>query len=211
MNRSLPLAALAAFGFAAAAAAQPSISVEPTRCLPVTGNGIVRAAGAGEAAGGSARLYFRWRGHDEFFWVEMEPAGAGRYWGVPPKPERRNEEVEYYGALLDAAGREVARSEPQTTRVTGDCRVELSPQEEGVAANLTIGETAQHQEGKPVLGFLCEGIVTRVNFQGIRRADEVCRACVVAWFERKAVLLPATGVTGVLIIDPEPEPSPSRP
>ncbi len=211
MTRSLLLAGAAALVLAASAQAQPTTNVDELRCVPVAGNAVVHGSASGEPAGSSIRLYFRWQGHDEFFWVEMEPEGAGRYWAIPPRPEQRNNQVEYYSTILDAAGKELARSAPRIAKVTGDCKIQLSPREQGVANNLTVGETAPHQQGKTVLGFLCEGIVTRINWQGIRRADEVCRACVIAWWERKAVLIPATGVTGILIVDPDPEPSPSRP
>jgi hypothetical protein len=75
-----------------------------------------------------------------------------------------------------------------------------------------VGETSPKQQGKKVMAFLCDGIVTRINHAGVRRADEVCRACVAAWWQRKAVLIPAAAGVGVIITDePEPEPSPSRP
>ena len=147
--------------------------------------------------------------------MPFEAQGAGRYWTTPPKPERRNQRVDYYGALVDAAGTVVAKSPVQAVKVEGDCRVRLSEAERGVAENLTIGETVTAQEGRKVVGFLCEGIVTRVNTKGIRRADEVCRTCVVAWWEKKSILVPGIigggVITGVVITDEDPDPSPSRP
>ena len=90
--------------------------------------------------------------------------------------------------------------------------MDLSPKERGVAQNLTVGETSPKQQGKKVLAFLCDGVVTRINSAGVRRSDEVCRACVVAFWQRKAVLLaPIAGITGVVVTDQDPEPSPSRP
>ncbi|HEX5757961.1 MAG TPA: hypothetical protein VF121_02100 [Thermoanaerobaculia bacterium] len=210
MNRTL--LAVAALLAAAAAHAQPTVEVEELRCLPAGRNGLVRATAANEPAGGSARLQFRWRDHGEIYWLDLEPGGGGRWWGVLPKPEKRNQEVEYSAALVDAGGAVVARSATRYVKVNGNCPVELSPRETGVAENLTVGESAPQQQGKTVMGFLCDGIVTRVNHAGIRRADETCRSCVIAWWARPSVLFPA-GVGGILIIDedPEPEPSPSRP
>jgi hypothetical protein len=208
MKRSLLLVGVVLLLGATAARAQ-SVTVEELSCVPVGDNIVVHGTASGEPAGGSVRLYFRWEGHGEFFWSEMEPAAAGSYWGVLPKPERRTDQVEYYAAVFDAAGQEVKRSSTRVVNVKSDCKVKLAPREEGVAENLTVGETAAQQQGKSVLGFLCDGIVTRVNWQGIRRADDVCRACVVAWWQRKAVLIPPAGLVGILVVDGEP--SPSRP
>ncbi|HKI04892.1 MAG TPA: hypothetical protein VKK31_23130 [Thermoanaerobaculia bacterium] len=204
------LAAGLLFAGAFAADAQ-TVSVERTGCLPTEENGVVRAT-ASPAAGQTPRLYFRWKEHEDFYWVTMEPEAGGRFWAVPPKPEQRNENVEIYGAIVDAAGKAVARSEVQIVKVTSDCRVQLNAKERGVAENLTVGETSPKQQGKKVMAFLCDGVVTRVNSEGVRRSDEVCRACVIAWWPRKALLGPiAAGFVGIVVTDEGPEPSPSRP
>jgi hypothetical protein len=195
----------------AAVANAQSVSVEKPSCLPMEENGVVRAT-ASAATGQSLRLYFRWKEHEDFYWVVMEPEASGRFWAVPPKPEKRNEHVELYAALVDPAGKVAARSESQTVKVTSDCRVQLNAKERGVAENLTVGETSPKQQGKKVLGFLCDGVVTRVSSEGVRRADEVCRSCVIAFWQRKAVVLPiAAGFVGIVVTDDGPEPSPSRP
>ena len=204
--RAFLLAGLILAGTAAAQA--QTVSVERPNCLPSEDNGVVRATVAGGGPGQAVRLYFRWKDHEDFYWVAMEAEPGGRFWAVPPKPERRNEQVEYYAAVTDPAGKVVARSEAQVVKVTDDCRVELNPRERGVAENLTVGETSSKQQGKKVMAFLCDGVVTHINHAGVRRADEVCRACVIAWWQRKAVLLPAAGV---IVTDDDPEPSPSRP
>jgi hypothetical protein len=197
-------------GTATAATAQ-SIVVEKPSCMPMEENGLVKATITSAAPGLAPRLYFRWRDHEDFYWVPLEVEPGGHYWATPPKPEMRNEQIELYAALVDAMGKPVARSESQLAPVTRDCKVQLSPKERGVAQNLTVGETSPKQQGKKLLGFLCDGVVTRVNYAGIRRSDEVCRACVVAWWP-KAVLAPAVaGIVGVVVTDQEPEPSPSRP
>lgn len=218
---------------AAVAAAQP-VSVEEIRCLPSEKNTVVRAS-ASPATGQTARLYFRWDRDDDrkeqngkgdtrppqservrkaFYWVQMEQEPGGRFWVVPPKPERRNERVVYYGAVVDAGGTVVARTDEKRAPVRKDCDVNLTLKERGVAQNLTIGETIKEQQGKQVWGFLCDGIVTRVNHEGIRRADDACRACVVAWWRKNALLLPpivGTPIVGIITHGGEPEPSPSRP
>jgi len=196
-----------------AAAGAQTLTVEKTSCVPAEENGLVRASISSPAPGLSPRLYFRWREHEDFYWVALEAEPGGRFWATPPKPEKRNDHIEVYSALVDPTGKAVARSESQVIPVTKDCKVQLGPKERGVAENLTVGETSAQQQGKKVLAFLCDGVVTRVNYQGVRRADDVCRACVIAWWQRKAVLIPAVaGVSGVIVTDHrEPEPSPSRP
>jgi len=214
MRAHLTLAGVLAAGLLVTATAAPaqSIAVEKASCIPTEENGLVRATLSSTAPGLSPRLYFRWKDHEDFYWVNLESEPGGRFWAVPPKPERRNERLEYYAALVDPAGKVIARSESQLTPVTQDCKVQLGAKEHGVAENLTVGETSPQQQGKKVLAFLCDGVVTRVNYAGVRRADEVCRACVIAWWQRKAVLIPAVaGVGGVIITDRAPEPSPSRP
>jgi hypothetical protein len=196
---------------AAGTAGAQTITVEKTSCVPAEDNGLIRTAISSPAPGLSPRLYFRWREHEDFYWVALEAEPGGRFWATPPKPEKRNDHIELYSALVDPTGKAVARSEAQSIPVTKDCKVQLDPKQRGVAENLTVGETAAQQQGKKVLAFLCDGVVTRVNYVGVRRADEVCRACVIAWWQRKAVLIPAVaGVSGVIVTD-EPEPSPSRP
>jgi hypothetical protein len=203
---------LAGLLLGATAATAQSIAVEKPSCVPMEDNGLVKATISSVAPGLVPRLYFRWRDHEDFYWVALEMEPGGHYWATPPKPERRNEQIELYVALVDATGKPVSRSETTVVPVTKDCRLQLTPKERGVAQNLTVGETSPKQQGKRVLGFLCDGIVTRVNYASVRRSDEVCRACVVAFWQRRAVLLPAVaGIVGVVVTDQEPEPSPSRP
>ena len=206
------LGAAALLFLANQAQAQPSVTVEQVSCFRAADNQVVHGMSAAEAPGGSARLYFRWEERGGFYWVEMEHEGAGRYWAIPPKPEKRNPQVQYYGVLMDATGREIARSGLHKGEVKGDCHVELNPQQRGVAQNLTVGETTADQSHGGVMGFLCDGIVTRVSASNIRRGGDFCRTCVVAWWKRNEVLIPALAAGGVttIIVD-QPEPSPSRP
>src|SRR5436305_8868825 len=122
---------------AATAATAQSIVVEKPSCLPREANGLVKATLTSAAPGLAPRLYFRWFDHEDFYWVPLEMEPGGHYWATPPKPELRNERVEIYGALVDAAGKTVTSSESQVVPVTRDCCVQLSPQERGVAATLT--------------------------------------------------------------------------
>jgi hypothetical protein len=197
--------------FLACAAAAQTVTVDQPSCMPREANGLIHAALPASEAGRLLRLYFRWSDHEAFYWVQMEAEPGGRYWITPPKPDKRNDAIEYYAALVDPSGKVVARSESRKVKVADDCRVQLTPREQGVAENLTIGETAPEQVGKKVMGFLCDGVVTRVNAAGVRRADDICRACVVAWWQRKSVLIPAAGVIGVVVAGSPPEPEASTP
>lgn len=199
----------------AAAATAQSIKVNPAECFKFGDNQVVYAATSAEPPGATERLYFQWTDHPSYYWEDMEREGPGRYWAIPPKPESRNTEIEYYGVMLDAAGHEISRTPSIRTKVTSDCKIKLTPQQYGYAQNLVIGETNTSQQKNRVLGFLCDGIVTRINPQNVKRADEVCRTCVVAWWLRPEVLLPIAGVAAAggittIIVD-KPEPSPSRP
>ena len=186
-----------------------SVSVVDPECIPRKGNGVVRAAVIPDpAVGQSPRLYFRWRGQQAFYWVPLEVEPGGRYWTILPRPEDRNQEVELYAAVVDAAGKVLSQSEPQTARVRNDCRVQLNPKEQGLAENLTIGETAQSQYRKKVHGFLCPGVKIRIDHQGVRRSDEECGPCGLAWLPPA---LAGAGALAVALTSDSPEASPSRP
>ncbi len=124
------------------------------------------------------------------------------------------EPAEYFVALYDAFGEELARSPLEVSRVTNDCTTSLSAEEAGLAQNLTVGETATWQQGEEVFHWLCDGVVSRVDANGVFRGDAICRACLVAWWQKETFLVPlaaGTGTTGILATgDPEAV-SPSRP
>ena len=208
------LAAVSAALLAAGAAGQtPSVTVDPTKCVPIEDNGLITGRVQPEVGGATPRLYFRWHEHGTFYWVPMNAAGSGRYWAVLPKPEKTTEHVERYVSVVDGTGRELARSGSGSIPVQRDCKVELDAKQQGQAENLIVGETALPQKGRDVLGFLCDGIVSRVDANGILRVDNICRTCIVAWWRRTPILaVPALIGTGIIITDsPDPEPSPSRP
>src|ERR1700704_1075004 len=79
--------------------AAQSIDVEQVSCFRFADNQVAHATTASEPGGASARLDFQGSDHPDYYWVKLEHAGPGRYWATPPKPEQRNKEVEYYGAL----------------------------------------------------------------------------------------------------------------
>lgn len=191
------------------AAQAQSVSLVDLKCIPRKTNGVVKAAIIPDpAVGQSPRVYFRWKGQPAFYWAPMEVEPNSQYWSVFPRAEDRNTEVEYYVAVVDAAGKMVAQSEPRSAKVDADCDTKLSPKEQGVAENLIVGETTPNQYRKKVIGFLCPGLKIRIDHQGIRRADEECGPCGLAWLPPTA--LATAGVLGVILTH-DPEPSPSRP
>ena len=193
---------------AAVTAHAQSVSLVDPQCIPRKGNGVVKASVIPDpAVGQSPRLYFRWKGQPAFYWVAMEAEPNGQYWAVLPRPEERNEEVELYGAVVDPAGKMLSQSMVRPIKVR-DCQVNLTPKEQGLADNLTIGETASSQYKKRVIGFLCPGIKIRIDPQGVKRADEECGPCGLAWLPPG---LATAGVLGVVIGDRPGEASPSRP
>jgi hypothetical protein len=198
----------------AAAQAKPTVTVEQVSCLRFGDNQVFHATALAEPPGGSGRLYFQWNSHGGYYWVDLISEGPGRYWGVPPKPETRNTEVSYYATLLDAGGREVGRSQLLKSKVTADCVVKLTPQQFGTAQNLVVGETLPNQSKNRVMGFLCDGIVTRVDPDNVKRSDEICRVCSVVWWAVPKLLAPALvgAAPGIsqIIHDP-PQSSPSVP
>lgn len=189
----------------------PAILLDEVECVPRNDNGVVRATVQPEVGGAAVRLYFRWDDHGEFYYVAMEAAGSGRYWATPPKPTDENHQVEYYGAVVTPEETVLGRSEPEVAPVTGDCDVALDPTERGMAENLVVGETVEEQRGQEVLGFLCDGIISRVGPDGVRRADGICRRCIVAWLDKPQALVPAAVLLGGGTVLTDVEASPSRP
>lgn len=90
------------------------------------------------------------------------------------------EPVEYFAAVFGPTGNLIARSPMMVgeVRSESDCDVELTPEQLGEAQNLVVGETAAWQRGKAVFHWLCDGVVARVNPEGVKRPDETCRTCV---------------------------------
>ena len=119
--------------------------------------------------------------------------------------EVENEPAELFVALVNASGQVLAKTAVQGAFVRKDCRVQLTPKEEGFALNLVVGETAPWQGSEALYHWLCDGVVTRIDRTDIKREDEACRACVVAWW-RTRTLLPLLGATSVTISRPRNPP-----
>ncbi len=277
----------------------PAVAAEQVACIPIGGNAVGWAQVENNMADTSVRLFFR-RLHDvveDFYWVEMQSDGDGRYWGIFPKAEDQelnrhelerdreavkrdeqdddeehrwaewwrykdksddrdpngdldqelirerasvgkrferhwmtqfddpefeawlekqvNEPAEYFVAVVDSQGRTLAQSDLLAAEVKNpdDCDPVFTPQQAGEKENLTIGETGEWQRDKAVFHWLCDGVVTRYDPFFIKRPDGVCRACVVAWWQKKELLIPLVTIPPAVIItqfDPDPV-SPSTP
>lgn len=100
--------------------------------------------------------------------------------------EFRHEPVEYYGALFDASGNQLARSDIKVVPVRDDCELKLTPQQKGESENLIVGETTtlQGKDENKLFHWECSGIVTRIDPNGVRRAD-VCRDPFIALWEEE--------------------------
>lgn len=143
-------------------------------------------------------------------WME----GHDRDWLESWLASLENEATEYYVAVYDSRGKALSRSKLRVTEVSEECPFALSAAQDGYSENMTVGETVVAQEGHRVYHWLCDGIVTRIDVDGILRADEICRACVIAAWPGAAVLPLIAGtaiVAGGIIENEPPEASPSRP
>ncbi len=122
----------------------------------------------------------------------------------------KTEAGEYFVAVVDGSGRLLGRSEMRAAEVRKDCRVDLTPQQEGFAKNLIVGETAVWQKGDELFHWECTGVTSRRDSTNILRADERCRACVIAAWWPVATAGGAVAAIGVINDDPV-EISRSRP
>ncbi len=144
-------------------------------------------------------------------WMESFDDAALEQW----LEELEYEPAEYFTALYDAFGQRLAVSPMRVTQVRDSCSTNLTPAEAGLAQNLTVGETAVWQQGREVFHWLCDGVVSRIDASGIWRGDSLCRACIVAWWQKQELLIPLSALVttiGVSTFPNDPrEISPSRP
>ncbi len=155
-----------------------------------------------------------WDALEERDWME----GHDREWLEDLLDEQDHEFAEYYVAVHDGSGERLGRSAMRLVQVrdADDCEIELDEFELGWSQNLTIGETHEDQYGERVFHWLCDGIVTRVDWNDVIRADEFCRACVVAWIPEwvlpTGAILAGAAILTQIVDDADPPPAtPSRP
>lgn len=192
--------------------AGPSIDATFPDCIAGKSNSVVKVTLTPETGWALVRVYFRATNEVGEYYMEMRAAGNGTYYAVLPKPLSGTSAVEMYVLARDAEGTPL-KTEATVVNVTSSCKVELTPEEQTYAQNLVIGNTLVDQEGKTVVGFMCDGIVSRIDLRGALRPDEECRKVLMAGGSMliPALALGAAGAGAVIIEKDDREPnSPSR-
>ncbi len=176
----------------------PYIAFTPPSCIPADGNALVEATITPSEGWSSVRAYFMRDGRTELYFVEMRPAGNDRFWAVLPKPDDKTPAVSLRVAVRDGEGRET-RTPPSVVPVVRGCPVRLTDEQRAVARNLIVGETLANQVGGGVLGFLCEGIVLRMNYRGELRPEDCCceTAALLLAKQGRSPLLPLVILGGI--------------
>jgi hypothetical protein len=173
------LALAVAFSSSAALAAPPALSPILPSCVPKRANSVVSLITYPEGTWASIRTCFRKTGTTDFYFVEMRNVGRGSYWAVLPRPEDATAAVDVFFAVMGVEGRET-RTPLMTIPVTSPCGTTLTTEQARYAQNLVVGETAKNQFGLSVLGFLCDGVISRIDFAGKLRPDDACRIALIA-------------------------------
>lgn len=185
---------------AVAIAAPPTLSPHVPSCVQRLSNSVIELSVQPETGWSSVRLYFRKTGSQDFYFLEMRSAGKGVYWAALPRPEDATTAVELQLSVKDGEGEE-DRAPMQKVPVVSPCRTVLTKEESTYAQNLVVGETMPSQAGLVVSGFVCEGIISRINASGRLQPDEVCRRVQMAYAiaeqeENRKGLLPVVPVGG---------------
>lgn len=196
-----------------ALAGPPEITPSYPKCVPSGGNVPVAVSLQPGVGWASVRTYFRANGKPDWYFLEMRAAGQGKFFTTLPMPLSETKGVDLHVEVRDAEN-QLTRSADVTANVNSSCEVTLSQEEKKVAQNLVVGETIEGQKDKEVLGFRCEGVVSRIDPRGALRPDEACRKILVVAATKKAVLIPAlivgAGGAAIILTDDKPETSPSR-
>ena len=108
----------------------------------------------------------------------MQIRGRDRSWLEEWLGEQTHEAAEMMAAVFDVDGSLIERSEQHLVEVRGSgCRTELTTVEIGESQNIQLGETSVRQNGHKPYHWQCDGLLNRVNVEGIIEAD-LCRGCV---------------------------------
>jgi hypothetical protein len=157
----------------------PVLTPKYAACVTPDGNALVRVTVQPETGWSSVRTYFRRSNNTDLYYLEMRSDGAGNYWATLPLPEQATREIDVQVAVRDAEGKEM-RGQAGKVAVSGGCAETLTTEQQRFAQNLVVGETMAGQKGLGVLGFKCEGIISRIDWQGAMRPDDYCRGILAA-------------------------------
>jgi len=202
-----------ALGLATTPAVAQMFTLTTPDCASARGNSVINVSITPETGWSSVRTYFRKAGTLEFYYVEMRSAGGGKYWAALPRPEDSTTSVELQTAVRDAEGRET-RTPFQKVPVTTSCSLSLTPEQDGYAQNLVVGETVPSQAGQGIAGFVCEGVISRIDARGNLKPDDSCRGILMAEGaaaaedRRKVLPLILLGAGGVALVNHKDPPRP---
>jgi hypothetical protein len=184
-----------------ALAGAPEIAPTFPSCVPSDGNAVVEVTLRPEAGWASVRTYFKASGNPDYYFLEMRAAGQGKYFTVIPKPVSDTKAVDLHVEVRDGENA-LTRSAEKSVAVNSTCKTALNDEQKKVAQNLVAGETKDTQRDKEILGFQCEGVVSRIDSIGVLRPDEACRRAAILAATQTAVLIPAlvVGAGGAVII-----------
>ena len=216
--RLLCLALAVALCPVALLAASETFTLTVPNCASSLGNSVIALSTTPESGWSSVRTYFRMAGSPDFYYVEMRSAGLGKYWAALPRPEESTTTVEVQMAVRDAEGKET-RAPLQKLPVTTSCGLTLTPEQNGFAQNLVVGETMLTQAGQVVAGFRCDGVISRIEANGSLKPDESCRRILMAEAQaaveeenrRRVIPLIILGGGGIAIIAHKDPPEASQP
>ena len=163
----MALRRLASVAFALVVLSGPAladVTLAPLGSVPRGGNAVVSAT-VGVDQAGTPRVYFRRKGFGDFYYVPMQPAGDGSFWGVLPKPGPSTERLEIFVSLRDGFGTETERTSVVDVPVSGG-GASLTGEQAAAASNLTVGDSAPSQSGHSIAWFSDEGVAARVGIDG---------------------------------------------
>ena len=186
-------------------AAALEVSSEQLPAIPADGNARVLASVKPGSSVSSARVYFNAVGKKPEYYLEMVPAGEGRYWAMLPVPKSETKSVDYRVVIADSEGKPSSTAQ-MNTPVKGSAKVEPTEVEQRYAKNLVIGVTDPEAPLMPE-GFQCTGVISSINVRGELKPNEVCRNVIVppiAWVAAGA----AAGTIGIIVVEDPPDPPP---
>ncbi len=114
--------------------------------VPKTGHAVITAKG--DVDSGSPALFFRRKGHGDFYAVSMVRRETGDWFAVLPTPLSGTDAIEYYVAPSMTAASGTIHTAP-----VRDVEVSLTKPQQEVAADLVVFDTTAAQAGHGLAWF----------------------------------------------------------